>query len=56
MICQLKSINLNATKRSAAGKNLTGVEVTYQAKPYKGQEKEPTTRFLFADNAVASVS
>jgi len=53
MICQLKSINLNATKRSAAGKSYTGVEVVYQGQPYKGVEKEPTTRFLFSDNPVA---
>jgi hypothetical protein len=53
MKCTLKQINLNATKRSAAGKTFTGVEVTYQGEPYKGVEKEPTTRFLFSDNPVA---
>ena len=53
MICQITALNLNATKRSAAGKTLTGVEVSYQGRPYKGVAKEPTTRFLFSDNAVA---
>jgi hypothetical protein len=53
MIAKLLSINLNAKKRSEGGKTYTGVEVTYQGQPYKGQEKEPTTRFLFSNNPVA---
>jgi hypothetical protein len=53
MKCTLQTINLNAKKRSENGKTYSGVEVTYQGEPYKGQAKEPTTRFLFSDNPVA---
>ena len=53
MIAQLKAINLKAVKRTEGGKSYTGVEVTYQGQPYKGQEKPPTTRFLFSNNPVA---
>ena len=53
MIAQLKVINLNAKMKSKSGKSFSGVEVTYQPQPYKGEVKEPVTRFLFSNNPVA---
>lgn len=47
MIAQILKIENNAVKEGRGGKNYKGVAVTYQPPPYKGQQKDPTTRFLF---------
>lgn len=53
MIAQVLKIELNAKKEGNGGKSYSGIAVTYQPPAYKGQEKPPTTRFLFGNSDVA---
>lgn len=52
MIAQILKIDNNASKEGRGGKSYKGVAVTYQPPPYKDQQKDPTTRFLFKDSDI----
>jgi hypothetical protein len=52
MIAQILNIEFNIDKEFAGGKTYSGFAVTYQPPEYKGQQKEPTTRFMFSGSDI----